>query len=194
MQDEERIKDSNTSDKNMNNAQPNEKQSLENTLQKRLLVLEEENKKLLQKEMLLQADLQNLRKRADKEKIDAHKYGIKKFLVDLLPVLDSISKGLEFRTGISDSKNIDTSSDLKNLEKQQEGLRIISDMIDKTMQKFGVEIIAPDKGEDFNPEFHDAVSTVPSEGEEKNIIGEVLRKGYKLNGRVLRAAMVIVAL
>lgn len=185
MEEKQNITDFETNENSRNNTTTEKKQSLEETLQERIFFLEEENQKLQKREVLLQADLQNVRKRAEKEKIDAHKYGIEKFLIDLLPALDSISKSLEYKI---------ESPDLQEGKKIQEGLAIISDMIEKTMIKFGVEVIVPCKGENFDPKSHDAVSTMPSGQQEKNTIGEVLRKGYKLNGRVIRAAMVIVAL
>jgi molecular chaperone GrpE len=77
-------------------------------------------------------------------------------------------------------------------DKLKEGMDMTVRMLVSSMEKVGIEAIDP-KGEAFNPEFHEAVSTQPSEELEPNTVAEVMQKGYTLNGRVLRAAMVVVA-
>ena len=79
-----------------------------------------------------------------------------------------------------------------NPEKLQEGAELTLKMIANGLKKFGIAEINP-KGERFNPEYHEAIATQPSSESEPNTVLQVIQKGYLLNERVLRPAMVIVA-
>lgn len=127
----------------------------------------------------LQAEMQNLRARSEREIQNAHKYATGKLLKDLLPTVDSMMRGLE-------QKDADATA-------LREGLNLTLDMLEKVLEKNGVETISPEVGDAFDPVHHEAMSMVPSEEAESNTIIQVLQKGYQLNGRVVRAAMVIVA-
>lgn len=125
-----------------------------------------------------QAEFDNFRKRAERDVQNAHKYGVEKLLGDLLPVLDSLERGLE---GVE-----------KN-DAHFQGMQLTLEMFIKTLGKYGVSIINPEPGENFDPSRHEAMSMQPNPDFASNTIIQVLQRGYELNGRTLRAAMVIVA-
>ncbi len=134
------------------------------------------------KEALLrsQADVQNGRRRAERDIENAHKYAIEKFIKDLLAVLDSMERALELAATTD-------GFDMAMLEGTQMTHKLLLD----TVSKHGVEAIDP-VGERFDPQQHEAMSMVESEGQEPNTVTAVMQKGYKLEGRVIRAAMVVV--
>ena len=125
-----------------------------------------------------QAEMQNLRRRLDRDMANARKYANEKVIGDLLPVLDSLTRGIE--TLASD-------------DAAKEGLTLTHTMLKEALEKHGVVVIHPEAGEAFNPDRHEAMSMIPQEGAESNTVLEVLQPGCELNGRVLRAAMVVVA-
>ena len=134
------------------------------------------------KEALLrsQADLQNSRRRADRDIENAHKYAVEKFVKDLLAVLDSMDRALEIAT-TSDGFDV----------AMLEGTQMTHKLLLDTISKHGVEPIDP-IGEAFDPQQHQAMSMVESVDHEPNTVMAVMQKGYKLEGRVIRAAMVVV--
>ena len=127
------------------------------------------------------AEMENVRKRAQRDVESARKFAIEKFASELLGVRDSLELGLKAAEEQSGDYN-----------KLKEGMDMTVRMLVSSMEKVGIEAIDP-KGETFNPEFHEAVSTQPSDELESNTVADVMQKGYTLNGRVLRAAMVVVA-
>lgn len=134
------------------------------------------------KEALLrsQADIQNGRRRAERDIENAHKYAIEKFIKDLLAVLDSMDRALELAATTD-------GFDMAMLEGTQMTHKLLLD----TVSRHGVEAIDP-AGERFDPQQHQAMSMVESEDQEPNTVTAVMQKGYKLEGRVIRAAMVVV--
>lgn len=128
------------------------------------------------------AEAENVRRRAERDVQNAHKYGNEKILVDLLPVVDSLVRGLE--------GELPADPAAKAL---REGMQLTLDMFEKTLEKHGVVVIDPAKGDVFNPELHEAMSMMSDPDAKSNTVLQVLQKGYELNGRVIRAAMVIVA-
>ena len=127
-----------------------------------------------------QADLQNVRRRAERDVENAHKYAVEKFVKDLLAVLDSMDRALEL-TETTDG--FDSS--------MLEGTQMTHKLLLDTAAKHGVEPINP-IGEVFDPQEHQAMSMVESADHEPNTVMAVMQKGYKLEGRVIRAAMVMV--
>jgi len=127
------------------------------------------------------ADLENARRRAQQDIEKARKYGLEKLVEDLLPIKDSIEMGL-----------VAAQTDNANIEKLQEGSELILKMFSDTLEKHGIEALEP-KGESFNPERHQAMSLQESDDDEPNTVISVMQKGYLLNGRLIRPAMVIVA-
>ncbi len=136
----------------------------------------EENLELAQH---TQAEMENLRKRTSRDIENAHKYALEKFVNELLPVIDSLVLGIQASESASDSGSM------------VEGMNLTLKKFTDTLEKFGVEVIDP-QGEKFNPDRHDAVSMAESDEYESGNIMSVLQKGYELNGRLIRPAMVVV--
>ena len=130
----------------------------------------------------LQAELDNLRKRQQRELENAHKYALERFVQELLPVKDSLEMGLAAGRELED----------ENSAKLCEGTELTLKMLQTALEKFGVQEIEPE-GQPFDPELHQAMSAVPSEGAEPNTVLNVMQKGYLLNDRLIRPAMVVVA-
>ncbi len=127
------------------------------------------------------AEMENLRKRAARDVEQAHRFGIEGLVNELLPVLDGLALGIE-----AASKEGSTPAALG------EGTAMTQRMLLAALEKFGVAEIDPG-GEAFDPERHQAVSTREAEGVEAGRVVEVVQKGFALNGRVVRAAMVVVS-
>jgi molecular chaperone GrpE len=130
-----------------------------------------------------QAEMENLRRRNQKELQDAHKFALEKFGRELLPVMDSLVLGIEAATSGA------TGGDIVKL---REGNELTLRQFKSVLEKFNIEEIDP-IGEIFNPEFHQAMATEASDEVEANTVIRVFQKGYLLNQRLLRPAMVVVA-
>jgi len=128
-----------------------------------------------------QAEMENLRRRVERDVANAHKFGIEKILKDLLAVVDSIQSGLEI------GKNL--TGDAKAIH---EGMELTLKLLIDTLKKNGVQEIDPE-GQPFNPADMEAVSAQPGTKNDPNTVINVLQKGYKLHDRLLRPAMVIIA-
>ena len=129
-----------------------------------------------------QAEMENLRRRLERDVSNAHKYGSERLVVDLLPVIDSLVRGLE-----------ESQSGDEAVQSLRKGMELTLDILHNTLKKHGVEEINPARGDAFNPELHEAMSMQKDPEAEPNTILQVLQRGYSLNGRVVRAAMVMVA-
>lgn len=151
-------------------------------LEDRLTALEKEIYEYKDKALRAQAMLDNVNRRAERDIEKAHKYGTEKLLLEILPVLDSLSRALEGK----EPKETQAKS-------MYEGIKLTSDMLVKVLKKFGIQEINPKAGDTFDPAIHEAMSTIPVADQNAHTIVRVLQKGYQLNGRVVRAAMVIVA-
>lgn len=127
-----------------------------------------------------QAELQNLRKRTERELQNAHKFALEKFISELLPVKDSLEMGIA------------AAAETVDVAKLQEGSELTLKMFAMTLEKFGVKEIDP-LGDKFDPELHEAMAMQPSEQAVPNTVLQVIQKGYLLNNRLVRPAMVIVA-
>lgn len=125
------------------------------------------------------AETDNVRKRSARDVENAHKFAIERFGKELLAVTD----GLEMALAASDSASI---------ESLLEGSRATLKLLGTTMERFGITAIDPE-GEPFDPELHEAISVQPSDTVEPGTVLNVVQKGYILNGRLLRPAMVVVA-
>ena len=124
------------------------------------------------------ADLDNVRKRAARDVENAHRFALERFGKELLGVRDSLEMGLA-------APNV-------TVEALREGSEATLKLLSNVMQQFGIEVVDPE-GEPFDPEFHEAISMQPSDTVEPGSVLTVVQKGYSLNGRLLRPAMVIVA-
>jgi molecular chaperone GrpE len=129
------------------------------------------------------ADMENTRRRAQIDVANAHKYAVERFANELLPVRDS----LEFARTVDIRLESETA-----LQKMHEGLDLTLKLMDDVFRKFGVAPIDP-KGEKFNPAKHHAISMVESHEIPPNHVVNVMQKGYTLQDRVLRPAMVVVS-
>jgi len=131
--------------------------------------------------LLARAELDNNRRRNEREVENAHKYALEKFVRELLPVKDSLELGLAAAAGEG-----------SELEKLREGMELTLKMLAAAMEKFGVSEVDP-KGEKFDPERHQAMAMQESPTAEPNSVLTVYQKGYLLNNRLIRPAMVVVA-
>ena len=130
-----------------------------------------------------QAEIQNIRRRAEQDVEKAHKFALEKFSKELLTVVDNLERGLDA---------LDKAVTDETTQALVDGVEMTHKEFIATLGKFGVEAVGV-VGEAFNPELHQAISMQPAEGIEPNHISVVLQKGYTLQGRVLRPAMVMVA-
>ena len=124
------------------------------------------------------AEIDNLRRRNTKDVENAHKYGIEKFVTELLPVLDSMGMGM----AIEDA----------SVESQREGMKLTMNILENMMGKLGIEEIDP-LNEKFDADKHQAMTMQPSADVEPNTVIAVMQKGYALNNRLIRPAMVMVS-
>ncbi len=128
-----------------------------------------------------QAEMQNLRRRAERDVENAHKYALDKFVGELLPVVDNLERSIQTMD--------DNNDDIKVL---REGIELTLKSFQDVLARFKVEAVDP-KGEVFNPEFHQAMSMLEMPDQAPNTVVDVFQKGYTLNGRLVRPAMVVVA-
>lgn len=125
------------------------------------------------------AETQNVRRRAEQETEKARKFALEKFVKELLPVVDSLEKAL-------DAMGEDAT------EVHREGVSMTLKLQLDVLNKFGVEVVDP-AGEPFDPQYHEAVTMLPNPEMDPNSVMEVIQKGYLLNGRLVRPAMVVVS-
>ena len=129
----------------------------------------------------IKAEMENLRRRTEQDVEKAHKFALEKFVNELLPVIDSLDRALE----VADKANPDNAAMIEGIE------LTLKSMLD-VVRKFGVEVIA-DTDVPLDPNVHQAIAMVESEDVEAGKVLGVMQKGYTLNGRTIRAAMVTVA-
>ena len=125
------------------------------------------------------AEIENIKKRSQKEVENAYKYSTESILQEIIPIYDSLS----LSCNLSDEKI--------TKEQLDQGNKLLLSMFQKIFEKNNIEEINP-QGESFNPEFHQAISTIENNNEENDKITEVVQKGYLLNNRVIKPALVIV--
>ena len=166
-------------------ASPAEEQAQEPTgqieeLQQKVELLEKQAQDSLDSALRAQAELDNVRKRSSRDVENAHKYALEKFAADVLPVLDSMELGVN---------SVEESPENPTLK---EGMELTLKLFRDVLEKYGIEQVQTD-GEKFDPEKHEAVSMQQTEDSESGDIISVFQKGYTLNGRLIRPAMVVVA-
>ncbi len=128
----------------------------------------------------LRAEMENNRKRAERDVQNAHKYALKNFTEALLPVVDSMEMGMV--AGEAENASLDSI---------REGSELTMSMFVQILEKQGLTEVNP-VGEKFNPEQHQAISMVEDENAESNTVISVMQKGFMLNDRLVRPAMVVV--
>ena len=128
-----------------------------------------------------QAEMQNVRRRAQRDIESAHKYALEKFATELLSVVDNLERAIDA---------ID--EDDESQKSVAEGLELTLKSFSEVLAKYNVEAVEP-QGQPFDADLHQAVSTVPNKDVEPNTVINVFQKGYTLNGRLIRPAMVVVS-
>ena len=128
----------------------------------------------------MQAEMDNLRKRLARDAEKSRKFALERIMKDLLQVRDSMERGLGM---------VDESATVESL---REGQELTLKMLAKVLQDHDLEAIDP-VGQPFDPEWHEAMTVLPSEEVEENTVLEVLQKGYRLHDRLIRPAMVVVS-
>jgi molecular chaperone GrpE len=127
------------------------------------------------------AELENVRRRVERESAQAQKYALERILGELISVNDSLELALKA-----------VASENEETRKHLEGLELTHKQLWQTLERYGVSQVDP-QGQPFNPEFHEAVSTLESGEMAPNHVLSVMQKGYKLHERLLRPAMVVVS-
>lgn len=127
------------------------------------------------------AEMENLRRRHERDLENAHKYAFEKFATELLPIIDSLEMGATAAT-----------TEGATLEQVKEGTELTLKMLLSTIEKFGIKTVHPE-GEPFNPDYHQAMSLLESHEHDPNTVMTVMQKGYTLNDRLIRPAMVVVS-
>lgn len=150
-------------------------------LQQALVQAEQKAQENWDKAVRAQAEMENLKRRTQKDLEDAHKFALTGFAKELLPVLDGLVLGLQAATG-----------DSEEVKKFREGSELTIKQFESVFAKFKIEMIDP-INQPFNAELHQAMAMQAVEGVEPNTVVNVFQKGYVLNGRLLRPAMVLVA-
>jgi len=129
-----------------------------------------------------QAEVQNMRRRCEADVEKAHKYALEKFSIELLNVMDNMERALQ---AVADPKD-------EKVKGLCEGIELTIKEFVSVFNKFAIEQIDP-QGEPFDPQAHQAMSLVENPDVEPNTVIAVVQKGYSLNGRVIRPAMVMVS-
>lgn len=147
----------------------------------RVGVLEEELAAAKDQALRAAADVQNARRRAEQEVEKAHKFALERFANDLLPVLESLERGVE----LADPND-------SAIKPMRDGMELTLKMFSETLERFQIVAVDP-HGEPFNPELHQAMAMEERDNVEPNTVIRVFQKGYTLSGRLLRPAMVVVS-
>ena len=147
--------------------------------QTELATLQAKNAELADQYLRAQADVQNARRRADEEITKARKFAVEAFAESLLPVTDSLEAGLAIQDVTPEQIRDGAEATLRQLK--------------SALERHPVIEIAPAAGTKFDPHQHQAISVVPTPGQEPNTIVGVLQKGYTIAERVLRPALVTVS-
>jgi molecular chaperone GrpE len=127
------------------------------------------------------AELDNVRKRAQREIEQAHRYALERYVTELLPVCDSLELGVE------------AAASTRDVDAMREGIELTLKMLQEAFGRTGVEPLAPAAGERFDPELHQAMGMEESSDCPPGTVLRVMQKGYRLNDRLLRPALVVVA-
>ncbi len=151
------------------------------TLEEQLEKAREEVIRLEDTVLRAEAEAQNVRRRAERDVENAYKYGLERFIQNLLPVVDGIEKAIETteQSGMDPDDPVIT------------GFRLCYKLLMDLLAREKVEVVDP-QGEPFDPNEHEAMSVVENPDMEPNSVMTVVQKGYKLNSRLIRPAMVMV--
>ena len=148
-------------------------------LEEKLTLAEEQAHEHWDKLTRAMAEMDNIRRRTEREVSNAHRYGLEKFITALLPVVDSLEQAEQLALNQGDTA-------------MHEGMELTMKLLLGVLEKADVTQLNP-VGEVFNPQAHEAMAMQPSEDVEPNTVLTVFQKGYSLNDRVIRPARVIVS-
>ena len=160
---------------------PESSESAVASIEDELAEARREARQNLDRALRAHAELENVRKRLERDLQNAHKFALERFVSELLPVKDSLELGL----AASSEKGASAAG-------IAEGVGLTLRMLEQAMEKFGIAVVDP-AGEPFDPEFHQAMTIQESDISESGTVLTVVQKGCLLNGRLVRPAMVIVA-
>ena len=146
-----------------------------------LAALQDEVAALKEQLLRTEAEAQNTRRRAEQDVEKARKFALEKFVNELLPVADNLERAIEAGNPEDESQ-----------KGMIEGVELTLKSLQDSLKKFNVEPVNPE-GEPFDPQLHQAMSMVPNPDVEPNTVLNVFQKGYTLNGRLVRPAMVVVS-
>ncbi len=150
------------------------------SVEEKLAKTQEELESCKDKMLRLAAELENFKKRTQREKEEHMKYALEAFAKELLPFLDNLERAIE------------SAKETKDIEKLLEGLDLTLSGYFKTLEKFGLKVFAAE-GKRFDPNFHEALTTEINNDVDENTVIKELLKGYTLHERLLRPAMVVVS-
>ncbi len=125
----------------------------------------------------LRADFENTKKRLEREKQDAIKFANERLLLEVLPVVDNFDRAMDSLTQGHDPQKV------------KDGLKIAQDELHEILEAHGVKLIES-LGQQFDPQFHEAVGTVETASEDEGVVVEEIQRGYTLNGRLIRPSRV----
>ena len=164
---------------NVTEADPVEESEL--TAEELLVQMQEEAEAARDAALRAQADAQNIKRRAEQDIERARKFALEQFTRELLPVADNLERALESAAGDDDA-----------IKPIAEGVELTLKSLLDAMKKSNIEVVDP-LGEPFDPNLHQAMSMVENNDVEPNSVIAVMQKGYTLNGRLVRPAMVMVS-
>lgn len=150
-------------------------------LQKHLAEAKEKASQSWERLLRVQADMDNMHRRVERDVANAHKYALEKFVLELLPIVDGLERAVEAHEGEESGSGT-----------LLDGVHLTLKMIYAAFAKFGIEQVSPES-QLFNPELHQAVSTETDPSVKPNTVLKVLQKGYLLNNRLIRPALVVVS-
>jgi molecular chaperone GrpE len=148
-------------------------------LSEKLTLAEQQAHENWEKAVRAQAELDNVRRRTEREVANAHRYGVEKLISSLLPVIDSLEQALQLAIKAKDAS-------------MREGLELTLKLFADVLEKFEVQQIDP-IGDPFDPQLHEAMSIQDAPDAEPNTVLAVFQKGYLLSDRVIRPARVVVS-
>ena len=174
MTDNESIEETKSQDDDASKDNPED-----STAEKSELTWEEKYNDAYDALLRAKAEVENIKKRSEKEISNAYKFSTEGIFLDLIPIFESL--------------DIAVSQDTNNTNKENliEGNKLLKNMFDSLLDKNSLQVIDP-IGEKFDPNLHQAIKTVKNDSKENNTIDEVLQKGYKLVDRVIKPALVVV--
>ncbi len=186
MSDEQRITEDQAADQEVESVeQGNQNENAAGddveTLKKKLAEAEKKAEENWDKAVRAVAEMENMKKRIQRDLENAHKYSLEKIAKELLTVIDSLELGI-----------LAANSDHPEVQKHKEGSELTKKQLESVFEKFNIKAIDP-VGKPFDPEKHQAMSMQPSTDVEPNTVINVFQKGYTLNDRLIRPAMVVVS-